>query len=560
MIDYIRRHLAQLDTLYNNALELYRAQRLMFLNAAIMVIAVLQLVSGVLSPILLGETLPLGVLLEFVLLFAVAFIGQRQLFSGQIVRAGSLFVVVVAYMALIPRMDSLNGTDSLLLLLPLIAAAVFLDRVGLMATGGAMLVIVTYIAVIQNFSQTIVTIDYAEAVPGDLSIVLLGLGVSLLLMLMFGSVGTQLARKDLERDERIYYVRQLRGELGKALDENAMMVNVSDTLTRDMEYPYMQVHLSDPEGRLNTYVRTGMGTRFSIRRTEFPIENIIRVANRDRTRVIATHQSQYEERSHLLPSITYGIALPLISGKTTLGVLDVQSDSLENPFDEQEIAVLELIASDLAQWIAQCREKETLEALVAEQTATTAGLEQQVVRLRHQLDQSLGSDWLSYLDSRGHHAIGFDLLASQNKLTPAIDLPEHLRPAMMRGEMVIETQGNEQIVSIPIKQRDEVLGAMSFGLPLDSKLTDRQIEMAYQVANRLATALDNARLVEQTQAQARRERKTSEIATLLLGQQEVHTLLETAAQSFNDALGAIYTRIHVNPELLLSESQTEEAL
>src|SRR5690606_8761835 len=81
---------------------------------------------------------------------------------------------------------------------------------------------------------------------------------------------------------------------------------------------------------------------------------------------------------------------------------------------------------------------------------------------------------------------------------------------------------------------------------------------ANAVANRLAAALETARLVEQTRSQAERERKAGEISGLLLGQQDVHAVLETAAQSFNDALGAVYTRIYLEPEAL--QARSEEAL
>ena len=126
---------------------------------------------------------------------------------------------------------------------------------------------------------------------------------------------------------------------------------------------------------------------------------------------------------------------------------------------------------------------------------------------------------------------------------------------MSRGEPVIEAGRYEQIVNIPIKRRDDVLGAMSFALPLEHKVTERQLEIANAVTNRLAVALENARLVEQSQAQAARERKASEVSSQLLGQQEVNALLETAAQTFSDALGAIYTRIYIEPDALLTREE-----
>jgi len=218
---------------------------------------------------------------------------------------------------------------------------------------------------------------------------------------------------------------------------------------------------------------------------------------------------------------------------------------------------LQLAATDLAYSFVQVRERTELQSVLQERRSVTERLEAQVIDLQTQLDQSLGGDWLNYVQGRGAEAFGFDL--GQNlSLTRATDLPEYLKPAMARGEPVVEVGTSEQVVNIPIKRRDDVLGAMSFALPLDRQITDRQLEIASAVTDRLAVALENARLVEQSQSQAARQRTASEVSNLLLGQQEVDALLETAAESFSNALGAIYTRIYIEPDALLTRD--EEAL
>lgn len=70
------------------------------------------------------------------------------------------------------------------------------------------------------------------------------------------------------------------------------------------------------------------------------------------------------------------------------------------------------------------------------------------------------------------------------------------------------------------------------------------------VANRLGLALENNRLLEQTQAQAQRERKASEVANILLTATSIETLIELAAENFNEALSAINTRIYLEPGVI----------
>ncbi len=54
-------------------------------------------------------------------------------------------------------------------------------------------------------------------------------------------------------------------------------------------------------------------------------------------------------------------------------------------------------------------------------------------------------------------------------------------------------------------------------------------------------------LFEQTQAQAFRERKATEVANMLIGATDVRSVLERAAETFNEALGAVSTRITLQP-------------
>ena len=95
-------------------------------------------------------------------------------------------------------------------------------------------------------------------------------------------------------------------------------------------------------------------------------------------------------------------------------------------------------------------------------------------------------------------------------------------------------------------------------MPSNRPITRRQIEIMRNVIQRLALALDNKRLFEQSQSQAQRESKANEIASLLLSSTDMDTVLRLAATNFNDALGAIQTHIELFSEVALS-TQEERA-
>ncbi|MBC7870636.1 MAG: hypothetical protein H7Y09_07330 [Chitinophagaceae bacterium] len=99
---------------------------------------------------------------------------------------------------------------------------------------------------------------------------------------------------------------------------------------------------------------------------------------------------------------------------------------------------------------------------------------------------------------------------------------------------------------------------MAFTLPPGQQIGERQVEMAQNVADRLALALENKRLFEQSQSQAIRERKANEASGLLISATDVETAIKLAAESFNKALGAVNTHIHLQPDAFVERAYSEE--
>ena len=553
MTGIIRRWLATIQRQYVNPLERRRALGLTIMNGVVLVAALLGFILIDLVPLTRGETLGLDDLLPFVFAPVLVFFIQRFVLSGNIRFASWIFIALVIISTLIPRFDGINGTTTIIFIVPVVTAGILLDRRDFFIAVGALIFGILVAAFNQSQITEPFTVIRSEVVLRDLTIVLLSVGISVAFLYIFSGTSEKIAEDMLENRERLEMLQAAR--LGSASDENTVLVRAADLLMEKMFYTFTQVHLVDENGHLNTHVRTGMGTRHAVSRTSLPTQNAIHEAMRRKEPIYISVFDALEARGHLLPSVVHAVALPLLLEDRTIGVLDVQSNQNQNPFHDSEITILKLIALELSETLIHTRTQAQLQRALESQESAREHLQNQVGELRRQLEQSLGSDWTSYLRSRNQIAIGFDLAGRSLNLTPANDLPEHLKAAMLRGETVIDQRGQEQIINVPIKRYDEVLGAMSFAVPAEQHLTERQMEMANAVANRLAVALENARLVEQSQAQAARERKAGEISDQLLSQQEVRTLLDAAAQSFNEALGAIYTRIYLEPEALANRSE-----
>jgi GAF domain-containing protein len=557
MITSIRGWQGRLYEHYINPLDRRRAISLLVMNGLLLLASIIGFGALVVLPLTQGLPVSVADVIPFAFAPVVLVVSVRFILIGELRIAARVFVGIVLAGILIPRLGQVNGTETMVLIIPIVAAGMLLERRELLIVAGVTLLALVFAALNQAQMVEPTAAILARTLPVDLSFALLGVGITLALLYLFAGAADRLSNDMVQTQRHLTNIQSFRTAVGQIADDTALLLRLNSLLTQEMQYTFAQVYLYDEQGQqLNVYVRTGTGTRFVVRTAELGPESAVQVALRRHEMQMVTPATPYLQRAYLMPSIQYALVLPLLVEGQVIGVLDIQSSALENPFQDSEVRLLQLVATDLAQSLVQMRVQSELRTALAESQRVSTRLESQVNDLRRRLEQSFGGDWAHYLEGRGSTALGFDIL--NREVQPASDLPPDLQAAMQRRETVVETHDREQVVNIPIVQHNEVLGAMSFALPRDQVITSRQLEMARAVAARLTAALENARLVEQSQAQASRERKTSEIAGQLMSQQEVRTLLDTAAGSFNEALGAIYTRIYLEPGALVTQS--EEAL
>jgi len=79
------------------------------------------------------------------------------------------------------------------------------------------------------------------------------------------------------------------------------------------------------------------------------------------------------------------------------------------------------------------------------------------------------------------------------------------------------------------------------------------------MADQLATAIENARLFEQEQRHARRERLIREVTARIRGAADVESILQTTVQEVSKALGASHGLVRLGTEAELAKQLTEGA-
>lgn len=240
-----------------------------------------------------------------------------------------------------------------------------------------------------------------------------------------------------------------------------------------------------------------------------------------------TATSQVHRRNEFLPDTRAELAIPLRVGELVIGALDVQSKQ-RNAFSQDEILVLQTMADQLAVAIENAR-------LYQESLRRMADIE------RANREATLAT-WREYIYTRRQRA-----LASEAGVPTGSDLSDLRQRAIREGRVVVgEATGHGTVpVAVPIKLSGQTLGAVEWELPVEH-LDNSKLQLAQELANRLAISLDNARLFEDSQRAAERERIVNTIAAKLTPQTEIAEILQTAVREVGQALRAPQVNIRLH--------------
>ncbi len=506
-----------------------------------------------LTLVVLGVATPLDLVVPFIGI-AIGTVVYITLRRGKLHYASRLLVILGGVASSFVLIVVGGENRHLTLLFPVVLAGVLLDRVGVILTGTTLMAVTMVDTVIRIDPITATFVSTLAELIG----VAVNIGAATAIQAVF--VGrqrfiAQQARTELDGIERVLTAVE---SIDVGMTRNDVLSSLVRELRRTYRFDAVQVYLADSKGQLVQLIRAGL------RRTEVldleadevitpggthPLSDAVRF----RAPVRVTLSDAPARRSHLMQNIQQGVAVPLVDGATLLGVVDIQSAQPDRISDDY-LRVIQRIVGSFATLANLVHTNEQLAGNLREQAAIANRAQSLLTTEQAERRGMVTNIWSEYIDQRGERAMGFDI--RDKRLTPAADLPDEMRQALeKRGEHLYKT-ATEKILTVPILLRGETLGAMSFALPLDHPVTERQIELSKTIAMRLGTALENTRLLEQTRLRAARERKATEISTLLFGASDVDALLKLAADNFNDTLGAIQTRIYIEPGTLYDPDPT----
>ncbi|HCB02146.1 MAG TPA: hypothetical protein DEP19_07160 [Anaerolineae bacterium] len=307
-----------------------------------------------------------------------------------------------------------------------------------------------------------------------------------------------------ERTQQLRKINEIGRNVIEILDPDQLFLRASKFIEDEFNFYYTAFYLIDTTGKWAElrYAsgEAGKVLRENKHRVDLDGRNIIAKAIRLKTGQIATEVNQIRLENPLLPYTRSQLALPLLIGDTVLGVIDMHSTK-DNTFTSQDVDAYQNMANGIATAIENSRLFQEAQQSLAEMRATQR--------------QYLQSAW--------------------DSLT--IEKP-------LEYELGENDPSNQNALEIPLSLRDQVIGQIH--MANTSEWTPEQKNLVEAIVAQATLALENARLVEESQYTAAQERLTNEIIAKIWSSSNMDNILQTAVRELGRSLEATEVEIEIS--------------
>jgi len=233
-----------------------------------------------------------------------------------------------------------------------------------------------------------------------------------------------------------------------------------------------------------------------------------------------------------LPETRSEIALPLRARGEIIGALDVQSVEPE-AFTEEDVAVLQTLADQVGVAISNARLfQQAEESLAAERRA---------------YGELSGRSWRELLHTQPD--LGF--LRDERGILPAGDVWRPAMEAALRTGQATLRKDSATSLAMPVTVRGHVIGVIDAHKPDGAGAwTTEEITLLRTLSDQLGVALESARLYQDAQRRAARERLTGEITARMRRTPNMDELMKTTIQELSAVLGTsrIFVQLSTLPD------------
>jgi GAF domain-containing protein len=303
---------------------------------------------------------------------------------------------------------------------------------------------------------------------------------------------------------------------------------------------HAQIFLTEPSGVARLVASTGeVGKMLIDRHHSLPIgsQSVIGQVTMNNQYVIARSNStnSVHRRNEFLPDTKVEAAFPMRIGDAVIGALDLQSKH-ENIFNEEDAPIFQSLADNVAIAIDNARLFEETERRLVENQQLVAQMRQSSEEVEQLNERLTGRFWKDFLNQKDAPALDLDLA------TQAVSLDRSWTPTIkeaIESNQSLQSKANDaKVVTVPLRVRGQVIGAMEFEMDEKGNLSPEDIAMMEEVSEQLGLAAESNRLYETSQRIAQREALVNEISTRLQSGTSVEMTLASAARSLKDVLKA----------------------
>ncbi len=376
--------------------------------------------------------------------------------------------------------------------------------------------------------QSKITIDSQDEI-GQLATTLNSMSTHLLESL------TTLESRVQERTRNIQIAADISRDAATIRDIDTLLQNTVNSIQERFGFYHAQVFLLDEAGK-NAVLITSTG---EAGKTLLKMGHKLAVGSQsiigqvtEKRRSFVTLDTQKSEVPHrfnpILPLTRSEIALPLIVGEKLIGAMDIQSTE-PDAFNDEDVKILQILADQIAVAIDNASLIEAQRKQVEEINA-----------LNRQLTREAWQDYSQH-EAKTGLAYRYDLREVKAEEYNPVDGDG--------GNGKSETQP-KRAVEAPIVVRGEVIGALNVVEDELVPFTGDDRAMIRAVADRVALAIENVRLVEQTQNALKRIQELYETTKALSTADALDRIYTTAAErleSFPSVEYIILYAAHPNP-------------
>jgi len=237
----------------------------------------------------------------------------------------------------------------------------------------------------------------------------------------------------------------------------------------------------------------------------------------------------------ILPDTRSALALPLKVGNRIIGILDLQSSQPQAFQSQDDIAILQIIADQIA--------------IAIERARLLTQVEESLKELQRAYGETTRERWRTFseMTPTGNTGYRFDKI----RIHPLRLMPEVSEEAIRGGAPHIQARSEKNAsqpsqVTIPIKLRGQTIGVVN--LKLKENHNPNTIKTITLAVERLAGALESARLFEEARLKAEREQIIAQVTAAIGSASEFETILRTTVEEIGRSLGDAEVSIQLAEE------------